>query len=522
MKPTKTRAVKRSKCMKKFLKAILTVLCLALSTVLLFGCGYEGDFGGGFADDYMGEIGSAGTMTPSGSENGGGSTGEYQAGRMSAGAHNDNLYYGLWQSLFLKGQTDSENGKFLNYTGTNDWGLNTLNRIKVTVKNGENVATNAKVVFNDNSGNKLYTAKTDANGVAYIFGNTDGGSVTARTANFENTVSVDSETEEIQINLDGNIEKGKTIEIMFVVDVTGSMSDELNYLKSELKDVVNRIATSFSDAKINLALLFYRDDGDSEKFSYSDFLDVTDKKNLDIQQKAINVQTANGGGDYPEAVDEALQLAASKQWSDNSTKIIFHVLDAPAHDKATYKQRYKQAVVDLAEKGVRICPVLASGADLTTEYITRQAAVMTGGTFTFITDHSGIGNSHLDPEIPNVVIENLNDLMVRLVKGYYTGTFESPVSYNGKTYHLIDASQVKEGFIVSGAKRAYAVGDSVTIITKLTDAPTSLFVDGVLACEGTVFTEEIYSSQDGPNTYLKFTFTMPDKDVIITFLTELQ
>lgn len=513
--------------MKTFTKKFLVGFCIVFSVMMFFGCmstsdgGFKGDYDGGFAGGAEGFI-SGDAMAPG--EDGATSNGDtqYEAGRMSAGAHNDNIYYELWQSLFLKGQTTSENGKFANYTQGNDWGLNTLNRIKVTVKSGDNATVNAKVVFTDNDGKLIYTAKTDSSGVAYVFGNESGGTITARVADFENTVTVTDETTEIEIGLDGNVEKGKVIEIMFVIDATGSMGDELNYLKAELTDVINRVSQSFDDVKINLALLFYRDDDDDEKFAYSDFLDVTDENNLAAMQKAVNMQTATGGGDYPEAVDEALELAAEKQWSDNSTKIIFHVLDAPAHSKTKNQERYKKAVVALAEKGVRVCPVLASGADVVTEYITRQAAVMTGGTFAFITDNSGIGNSHLDPEIPNVVIENLNDLMVRLVKGYYTGAFEAPIAYNGKTYYKIDASAVSDGFIVSGAKRVYAAKDTVTIITKLTETATRLYVNGEFACVGIEFTEDVYSSEDGQQTYLKFTFTMPDKDAVITFSTDLQ
>ena len=73
--------------------------------------------------------------------------------------------------------------------------------------------------------------------------------------------------------------------------------------------------------------------------------------------------------------------------------------------------------------------MLASGASLETEYISRQAAIRTGGTFVFITDDSGIGGEHHDPELPNVTVEALNSLMVRLVNGYYTGEFADPVDW---------------------------------------------------------------------------------------------
>ncbi len=523
--------------MKKFTKLFLTVVSVLAATVLMFGCAsYDYGAGGGYADgDYYpsggydegidvgidggdgyeeGETGEVGSGSTEGDKNEGQ---KYEAGLMTAGAHNDNLYYDLYKSLFFKGQTDAENGKFLSFTGEKSWGLDTLNRIKVTVTNGDDVVCNAKVVFTDGEGNMIYGAQTDSSGVAYLFGNNSGGTVTVYSGTAENSVSVLSEDDSVEVTLSDSDEKAKAIEIMLVVDVTGSMGDELRYLKNELGDVVNRIASSFTDTRVSLSILFYRDHTDSEIFSYSDFSDVTNSDNLATKQAFIAKQTATGGGDYEEAVDEALELAVSKQWSDNATKVLFHVLDAPPHSGQTYETRYKNATLSAAEKGIRICPILASGADTTTEYLMRQAAVMTGGTFSFITDHSGIGGGHLDPEIPNVVIEKLNDLMVRLVKGYYTGEFENPVCYNGKTYYTLDTANVEKGFILSGAKRAYASGDTVTLYTKNNGLTTYLYVDGVKTYKGEEYTETIYVTSGEVESYYVFKFTMPNKNVAISF-----
>jgi hypothetical protein len=42
----------------------------------------------------------------------------------------------------------------------------------------------------------------------------------------------------------------------------------------------------------------------------------------------------------------------------------------------------------------------------------------TNGTYVFITDDSGIGNSHLEPSVGEFQVEFLNDLMVRLINKY--------------------------------------------------------------------------------------------------------
>ena len=149
---------------------------------------------------------------------------------------------------------------------------------------------------------------------------------------------------------------------------------------------------------------------------------------MKLQQEALDTQKAMGGGDYPEAVDEALLMALDAQWSTgNTTKLIFHILDAPAHQGEKYEERFMNAVLGAAEKGIRINPIICSGAAELTEYTMRQAAVYTGGTFIFVTNDSGIGGEHHDPELPNVTVELLNSMLVRLVNGYHTGEFEDPV-----------------------------------------------------------------------------------------------
>ncbi len=508
--------------MKKFFK-LIPLISLLLVVAILFGCGAapkaDGGMGATYPSGYPAEDGPSGDTTDTGipsvnpGEEGGGQEVRPQAGIITASAHNDNIYYNDYKALFLKGQTAKEDGKFLSYTGDKNWGLDTLNRVKVTVTKEGLPLANAPVIFSSGC-IILFEAKTDSAGVAYVFGNTQGGTITCKSGEAVATTEVTESDTEAELNLTESQEKGKIIEIMFVVDVTGSMGDELSYLKAELADVIGRISNTFSDTKINLALLFYRDDGDDEKFAYSDFADVTVSSKLSFKQSFLDSQEASGGGDYEEAVDEALELAVSKQWSDNSTKIIFHLLDAPPHSKDVYKQRYQEAIYSAAKKGIRICPVLASGADLLTEYLTRQAAAITGGTFVFITDHSGVGGTHHDPNIANVIVEKLNDLMVRLVKGYYSGTFDRPIASNGKTYYNIIPDGVEDGFIVSGIRQFYAVGATVTIYTEY-DPTVCLYVDGNFAALGEKCKQESFGDEE---VYLlKFTFTMPDTDVTITF-----
>lgn len=435
--------------LKNFAKilSVLLLVCLCFTSCSAEGAYNSavggGDKGGGsilppsFGDDSDSFFGSADEDYASGAAEGDkteGDDGEVDgsvvrpAGLITASAFNDNDYYDYWKSLFEQGEQTS--GKFVERLGKNSWNLNSLDRIKVTVKVGDEPVAGAAAVAYSASGEKLFSAVTNASGVAYLFCGEGSGTVRVSSSDFSASAEFTPDVRELTLSLDGAEEKRDIIDIMFVVDVTGSMGDELSFLQNEIADVIDRIAKANADAIVNLALLFYRDECDREQFLYYDFVNVTTPVGLASVQAALESCSATGGGDYPESVDEALLLATEKQWSSAAgTKLIFHILDAPPHSTDEDIENYSSALLRASELGIRICPILCSGADELTEYLTRQAAIYTGGTFIFVTDDSGIGGTHHDPGIPNVTVEALNSLIVRLVNGYHSGTFSDPIDW---------------------------------------------------------------------------------------------
>ena len=420
--------------MKRYRKVLLFIFASVFALLPLASCNKaignktvfaRGGFDGGIAEAaYAYDVKRGDSALPEEEEIAGGNVSEVtqpRAGQITAGAQDDNRYYSQWTGLF------APDGKFEVYL-SDTWGMYSQRRVTVTVRNGEAPVAGASVVATGEDG-VSFRAVTNANGVAYLFPTAETGTISVTSGTHGNTATFEAEHREVSVNLEGAEEKADVIELMFVVDVTGSMGDEIRYLQAELRDVIAQVAAANANATVNLAFLFYRDTDDSVPFTYVDFKDVTNEKNLNAHQKILAKQSADGGGDYPEAVDEALAMAISKQWSANATKLIFLVLDAPAHDGQENKTRFAKAVSDAAEKGIRICPVLASGADLLCEYTTRSAALLTGGTFVFITDDSGIGGEHYDPDLPNLTVEYLNACLVRLINGYHTGTFADPVSW---------------------------------------------------------------------------------------------
>lgn len=202
------------------------------------------------------------------------------------------------------------------------------------------------------------------------------------------------------------------VEIMFVVDATGSMGDELQYLNLELNAVMRAFKEQEPMTDIRLGAILYRDHGDDYLMRK---VDLTN--NLQDVFSFLREQNADGGGDFPEAVDEALEAAISKQaWHERATaRLLFLLLDAPSrHDEANLK-RLQESITLAAKQGIQIIPVASSGIDKETEFLARFMAQLTNGTYTFITDHSGIGNAHIEPTIGDYEVEFLNDLLMRLL-----------------------------------------------------------------------------------------------------------
>lgn len=214
-----------------------------------------------------------------------------------------------------------------------------------------------------------------------------------------------------------------TLDLMFLVDTTGSMGDELSYLQAEIGDVIERVRDNASaNLSIRVSLGFYRDEGDDYVVRMFGFTTEVDEALTNLSR-----QSANGGGDFPEAVHSALREAVHEQsWSDSATaRLLFLVLDAPPHDTEPVRQQLATTIPVAAAEGIRVIPLAGSGYDIVTEYLTRSWAIVTGGTFLFLTDDSGIGNSHREPTVGDYEVELLNDLLVRVI-GEYLSAEASP------------------------------------------------------------------------------------------------
>ena len=208
------------------------------------------------------------------------------------------------------------------------------------------------------------------------------------------------------------------LDVQLVLDTTGSMGDELRYLQSEFDSIATQVRTKFPNVTPRWSLVLYRDHGDEYVARPFDF--TTDTNRFRTNLKA---QSAGGGGDIPEAVVEGLGAGVRQQWRTqaNVAKLVFWVADAPAHPGEGSK--LGTVIREAKQKGIHIYPVASSDADDAAEYQMRSAAQMTSGRYVFLTNDSGIGNSHAEPHIPCYNVSRLDHAIVRMIQAEMSGRF---------------------------------------------------------------------------------------------------
>lgn len=384
---------------------------LSCGVVLAGLAGCQGDVVLG--EDGFGVAGESGAPTGVGSIGGppGGQT--VQAGQLTAGEWRDLDHWDFWLDITGQGPLSGI---------PQGWGFHLSQRYPVVVQDhlGEPVLDAEVVLLDAFSGAALWTARTDNKGEAELFDGIWGTEpaplpwIEVRHGDQLKTLETPRLLQSNIVTLDGG-PVSDTVDLMWVVDATGSMDDELRYLQAELLSVLERIEVEHADVDLRVGQVYYRDVGDVYVVRSEPF--TTD---LDAVSSFMAQQSAAGGGDWPEALALALEEATLQaQWSSSArARLMFVLLDAPPHDQD--RASVQASVERAAALGIRIVPVGASGVDLSAEGLLRSMDIATGGTYTFLTDDSGIGNSHMEPTVGDYQVEFLNDLLVRIVSDAVT------------------------------------------------------------------------------------------------------
>lgn len=301
----------------------------------------------------------------------------------------------------------------------NHYGLDMRDRVRIRVLDAAGVPVENAVVRVQSAAGST-TARTHSDGVCDIYGHA--GTVAdldIEAANESAQVRVDlreSRSAYVRVELDSRVrDEGNGLDLLFTIDATGSMGDELAYIQAELEHITNAVRRG-SQSDIRVGVVFYRDRTDLVPLAHIPFT-----RNINDVLAVMSRVNASGGGDYPEDMFAGLELALMNfDWRHQANKVIVLVGDAPPQ---FYRTNFDhQDAIDVAvENGIRILPVAASGADRSTEFLFRAFGAATSTPYVYLTDDSGVGAPHMEADTDRVAVEMFADLLIRLLLSDLSG-----------------------------------------------------------------------------------------------------
>lgn len=172
------------------------------------------------------------------------------------------------------------------------------------------------------------------------------------------------------------------LDIAFCIDTTGSMQNEIDNVKSKVKELVAKLAVGKPAPIVRVGLIAYRDRGDdyvTKAFPFSD--------NIDSVVKDISNLEADGGGDTPEALNEGLHAAVHDlKWDEDkkTAKLLFLIGDAGPKEYAgdyNWEKESKEAIA----RGIQINTIACEGLQNTPDAhgvdVFKKIAKLTDGAF---------------------------------------------------------------------------------------------------------------------------------------------
>jgi hypothetical protein len=126
-----------------------------------------------------------------------------------------------------------------------------------------------------------------------------------------------------------DVETDPTLELGLLLDCTSSMSSWITKAKETIREIIDNVIKECEEdgsLKCRVSFVGYRDIKDTRRFELMPF-----NENVDEVKKFIQSVTADGGADEPEDMQGGLKLCLLQDWTEEATKRVVLITDAPPH-----------------------------------------------------------------------------------------------------------------------------------------------------------------------------------------------
>ncbi len=220
------------------------------------------------------------------------------------------------------------------------------------------------------------------------------------------------------------------LDILFVMDTTGSMGEEIERLKATMEIIYDNISALKPRPLVRFGLVLYKDRGDEYITQVVPFMD-----DLAEFQAALDPVIADGGGDGPEDLESALDDAINAMaWNKDGLRLAFVVTDAEAHLDYSRDYRYIDAANDARAKAIRMHTIGTGGLPLEAEYLLRQVSQLSDSKYIFLTyGESGEAEGGREGSVShhtgsNFQTDKLEAIIIRFVKEDVSNLSDVPLA----------------------------------------------------------------------------------------------
>lgn len=261
---------------------------------------------------------------------------------------------------------------------------------------------------------------------------------------------------EIRFDFARRVPSPMPVDVAIVLDTTGSMQSQINRLKQTLKAIHFQLSSLPTKPDIRFAMVAYRDRGDQYVTQVTPFT-----ADVDAYQSMLQGLFADGGGDEPEDLQAALDVAMHKlAWRSDALRVGFIITDAPPHTNYGQAYNYLEAMKESLRRGIKWVTVGAGGLKLPGEVIYRQIAQYSMGEYVFLTQGGGgdsVGGAgeashHVGA---NYSTENLDQAIVRIVRRELSYLTDTPRDFDNTIVATADRAVTKDTVL------APAVGEAL-------------------------------------------------------------
>lgn len=228
-----------------------------------------------------------------------------------------------------------------------------------------------------------------------------------------------------------------TLEMVFVLDTTGSMGGLLEGAKQRIWGIVNEVMQSASHPSVRIGLVAFRDRGDQY---VTDVVPLTD--DLDKIYTTLMSYEAAGGGDTPEnvrrALFDAVEQAGWSTQSHNLAKVIFLVGDAPPHNDYRNERDTLESASIAAERGM-VVNTIQCGAASETKVAWEAIAQYGQGKYFAIPQNGGVVQTIATP-----YDDQMSELATKLGSTYVPyggGAGEAGIAFRTEAKARADATE---------------------------------------------------------------------------------